>query len=89
VIFAAAYLLWAIQRILFQKLDKTENEGLADLSRRELLVLGPMLACIFWVGLYPAPFLRRIEPAARALITQVQGAAGAGAAGVQGASSAR
>ncbi|HWP39028.1 MAG TPA: NADH-quinone oxidoreductase subunit M [Gemmatimonadales bacterium] len=89
VIFAAAYLLWAIQRILFQKLDKKENEGLADLSRRELLVLGPMLACIFWVGLYPAPFLRRIEPAARALIAQVQASAGTGTAAVQGASNAR
>ncbi|MBI3982186.1 MAG: NADH-quinone oxidoreductase subunit M [Gemmatimonadetes bacterium] len=72
VIFAAAYLLWAIQRILFQKLDKKENEGLPDLSARELLVLGPMLACIVWVGVYPAPILRRIEPAAQALIMQVE-----------------
>ena len=72
VIFAAVYLLWAIQRVLFQKLDKPENAGLADLSARELAVLGPLLVCIVWVGVYPAPILRRVEPAARALITQVQ-----------------
>ena len=32
VIFAAAYLLWAIQRILFNPLDKPENEHIPDLN---------------------------------------------------------
>ena len=36
VIIAAAYLLWAIQRILFNPLDKPENEHMPDLNRREL-----------------------------------------------------
>ena len=39
VIFAAAYLLWAIQRILFNPLDKTENEHIPDLNWRELAIL--------------------------------------------------
>ena len=72
VIFAAAYLLWALQRIVYNKLDKPENEKLPDLSRRELLVLGPLLACIIWIGLYPAPILRRVEASAEALVTAVQ-----------------
>jgi NADH-quinone oxidoreductase subunit M len=77
VIFAAAYLLWAIQRILFQKVDNPENAKLPDLSLRELIVLAPLVACILWIGIYPAPILRRIEPSARALVTQVREAAGA------------
>jgi len=77
VIFAAAYLLWAIQRILFQQVDHPENATLPDLSPRELAVLAPLVACIFWIGIYPAPILRRIEPSARALVTQVREAAGA------------
>jgi NADH-quinone oxidoreductase subunit M len=77
VIFAAAYLLWAIQRILFQKVDNPANAKLPDLSPRELMVLAPLLACIVWIGVYPAPILRRIEPSARALVTQVREAAGA------------
>ncbi|MBI3081485.1 MAG: hypothetical protein HYY94_00955 [Gemmatimonadetes bacterium] len=76
-IFAAWYLLWAIQRLLFQKVDKPENAKLPDLSPRELAVLAPLLACIVWIGIYPAPILRRIEPSARALVTQVREAAGA------------
>jgi NADH-quinone oxidoreductase subunit M len=63
VIFAAAYLLWALQRMLFNRLDKPENEGLADLTGRELAVMAPLLVGIVWLGLYPAPVLHRMEAA--------------------------
>jgi NADH-quinone oxidoreductase subunit M len=72
VIFAAAYLLWALQRIIYNKLDKPENENLPDLSKREVLVLAPLLACILWIGLYPKPLLDRIDASTQQLITTVQ-----------------
>jgi NADH-quinone oxidoreductase subunit M len=72
VIIAAAYMLWALQRVLFNPLDKHENEKLTDLTPRELAVLIPLLACILWIGVYPKPFLTRMEPAARQLIEQVR-----------------
>jgi NADH-quinone oxidoreductase subunit M len=72
VIVAAAYLLWALQRVLFNPLDKPENEQLTDLTARELAVLVPLLACIVWIGVYPKPLLERMEPAARQLIEQVR-----------------
>jgi NADH-quinone oxidoreductase subunit M len=72
VIFAAAYLLWALQRIIYNKLDKRENADMADLSVREFVVLGPLLFCILWIGLFPAPFLRRVEASVDSLVTQVQ-----------------
>lgn len=65
VIFAAAYLLWALQRIIFNRLDRPENEKLTDLTRRELAILLPLLAGIVWMGLYPKPVLERMEPAAQ------------------------
>ena len=73
VIFAAAYLLWALQRIIFNRLDKPENEKLLDLTPRELVVLIPLLAGIVWMGLYPKPILQRLEPAARRYIEQTRG----------------
>ncbi len=76
VIFAAAYLLWALQRIIYNKLDKRENESLTDLSARELVVMGPLLLGILWMGLYPAPILRRIEPAAVRYIETLRGPLG-------------
>jgi NADH-quinone oxidoreductase subunit M len=73
VIFAAAYLLWALQRIIFNRLDRPENEKLADLTARELVVLLPLLAGIVWMGVYPKPVLQRLEPAARRYIEQTKG----------------
>jgi len=72
VIVAAMYLLPALQRILYNPLDKPENEGLPDLSPRELAVLVPLLACIVWIGVYPAPILRRMEPASKNLVQSVR-----------------
>ena len=73
VIFAAAYLLWAIQRILFNPLDKPENEHVADLNRRELLTMVPLVAAIIWLGVYPAPVLRRMQVSAERFVNVVQG----------------
>ncbi len=75
VIFAAAYLLWALQRMIFNRLDKPDNERLLDLTPRELVVLVPLLAGIVWLGLYPGPVLRRMEPASRRFVQTVQAAA--------------
>jgi NADH-quinone oxidoreductase subunit M len=76
VIFAAAYLLWALQRIIYNRLDKPENEGLTDLTPRELAVMAPLLAGIVWLGLFPGPVLRRIEPVALKYIEAVRGPLG-------------
>jgi NADH-quinone oxidoreductase subunit M len=72
VIFAAAYLLWAIQRILFNALDKPENLHIPDLNRRELALMTPLIACIIWLGVYPTPVLRRMEVAATRFVQQVE-----------------
>ena len=72
VVLAAAYLLWALQRIIYQKLEP-ENEKLSDLSLRELVVLVPLLIGIVWMGLYPNPVLRRLEPAATRYLERARG----------------
>jgi NADH-quinone oxidoreductase subunit M len=72
VIFAAVYLLWALQRILFNPLDKPANTHIPDLNRRELALLVPLVAAIIWLGVYPAPVLRRMEASSRLLINRVE-----------------
>ena len=72
VIFAAVYLLWAIQRILFNPLDKGDNVHLPDLNRRELALMLPFIAAIIWLGIYPAPVLRRMEGSAQLLVHRVE-----------------
>jgi NADH-quinone oxidoreductase subunit M len=80
VIFAAAYLLWALQRIVFNRLANEENARIPDLSPRELAVLLPLVAVILWMGLAPGPVLRRMEPAAARYVELSRPAAGGFAA---------
>jgi len=72
VIIAAAYLLWAVQRIVFNPLDKAENEHIPDLNRRELALMLPLIAAIVWLGVYPAPVLRKTEAAAERFVRLVE-----------------
>ncbi|MBN2226800.1 MAG: NADH-quinone oxidoreductase subunit M [candidate division Zixibacteria bacterium] len=71
VILAACYMLWMLQRVIFGKLTKPENEKLVDLNIRERLVLIPLIVLIFWIGIYPKPFFIRMEPAVKAILSMV------------------
>jgi NADH-quinone oxidoreductase subunit M len=79
VIFAAAYLLWAIQRILFNPMDKADNAHLTDLNRRELTIMGVLTVMILWLGIYPAPVLDRMEASANRFVQTVENGSSPGA----------
>jgi NADH-quinone oxidoreductase subunit M len=60
VILAAVYMLWMFQRVMFGKLDKT-NESLPDLNAREIVILLPILLFIVWIGVRPNFFLEPMK----------------------------
>lgn len=68
VVLAACYMLWMYQRVIFGKLTKPENEKMTDLTPREKFILIPIIVLIFLIGIYPKPFLDRIEPAVNQLV---------------------
>lgn len=72
VIFAAVYMLWMFQRVMFGEVTNAKNLGLKDLSAREILVLLPILVFVVWIGVYPNTFLKPMEPAVTNLIKQVE-----------------
>src|SRR5262249_13507193 len=61
VILGAVYMLWMFQKVMFGPLANPRNQTLSDLTFREKCVFAPVLALIFVMGLYPAPFLRRMD----------------------------
>jgi NADH-quinone oxidoreductase subunit M len=67
VILAAVYMLHAVLKMFWGPLDKPENQGLPDLTRREGIALAPLVLLIFWIGLYPKPVLSRMEAAVGAM----------------------
>lgn len=80
VILAAIYLLFMFERVFLGPLVHAENRSLVDLKPREVLLLLPLLILIFWIGLYPKPFLALINPSVEQLVALVQTAAAALAA---------
>jgi NADH-quinone oxidoreductase subunit M len=63
VILAAVYLLWAYQRVFHGPIEIEENRAVRDLSFREGLAVVPLVAAIVLMGVWPKPFLERMEPA--------------------------
>jgi NADH-quinone oxidoreductase subunit M len=61
VILAAGYMLWMVKRVFFGPLDNEKNKGLADLTGLEWGYLIPMVVLAFWMGIYPASFLRPMD----------------------------
>ncbi|MGO6906831.1 NADH-quinone oxidoreductase subunit M, partial [Rhizobium ruizarguesonis] len=55
VILSAAYALWLYRRVIFGALEKEKLKALLDLSRREQLILYPLVALTIFFGVYPAP----------------------------------
>ncbi len=76
VIWAAVYMLWMLQRVVFGKLDKTENAQLKDLDTRELGLIIPLIVLMFFMGVYPRVFLDRSKAAVEAVRTHGPKAAG-------------
>jgi NADH-quinone oxidoreductase subunit M len=71
VILAALYLLWAYQRVFHGEPDEA-NRSVRDLRFSEGLVMAPLVGLIVFMGVYPKPFLDRIEPAVTRLVHHVE-----------------
>jgi NADH-quinone oxidoreductase subunit M len=59
VIWAAVYMLWMLQRVVFGRIRNPENAKLKDLNGREIGLLVPLLVLMLLMGVYPRPFLER------------------------------
>ncbi len=71
IVLGAAYMLNLYQKTMFGKVENPKNERLFDLSHREFATFAPLLVLAVWMGLYPAPFLRRIETSVDHVIARV------------------
>ena len=75
VVLGAVYMLWMIQRVIFGPVEKDENRRLRDLVPREWGLLIPILIMMLWIGLYPKPFLNKMDASVRQLVERVTGEA--------------
>ncbi len=76
VIWAAVYMLWMLQRVLFGRVTNPANRRLPDLNWREIGLLLPLLALMLYMGAYPRPFLARSRASVEGVRARVVAAQG-------------
>lgn len=72
VILSAVYMLWMVRRVFFGPLRHEENRRLLDLSLREKVVAVALTIPMFWIGIYPASFLRPMDRSAHELLLTLE-----------------
>ena len=70
VILAAVYILWMLQRVVYGVPAQHVASKLYDLNWREIGTLAPLVVLVFWIGLYPKPFMDVMHASVEKLIHQ-------------------
>jgi NADH-quinone oxidoreductase subunit M len=68
VILSAAYALYLYRRIIFGVLEKPALMAIADLSRREIAILAPLVVLTLYYGVHPQPVIDASAASAEALV---------------------
>jgi NADH-quinone oxidoreductase subunit M len=69
-VLSAIYILWLYQRLMTGPVTDG-NERVRDLFPREVIVLAPLIALLFVLGIYPQPALNVINPAVGHTLTTI------------------
>ncbi len=72
VILGAAYMLWMFQRVMFGPLTSRANAALKDMNAREIAYMVPLAIAIIAMGVYPKPFLDRINPSVDVFLKRME-----------------
>jgi NADH-quinone oxidoreductase subunit M len=67
---SAAYLLRMYRNVALGPLTNTRLANIVDINGRELLAIVPLAVFIFWIGLYPLPFLEVMHMSVEHLLQQ-------------------
>ncbi len=71
VVLGAVYMLKMYERVMLGPIRHPENRGLRDLSFREWMAVAPLGIMAVVMGLFPQPFLERIEPSSARYISRM------------------
>lgn len=74
VIFSAAYALWLYRRVVYGALDKPVLQDIADLNRREIITLAPLVILVIYYGVQPGAILDSFAASTDALLKSYEAA---------------
>jgi NADH-quinone oxidoreductase subunit M len=70
-ILAAAYMLYLYWRVAFGSARTAEAAAMPDLEPREWLILAPIVAAVFWMGVYPESFMAPMRADVEVLLERI------------------
>jgi NADH-quinone oxidoreductase subunit M len=73
-ILSAPYMLWLYSRVLYGPLEKPGLRTMADLDRREIAILAPLVLLVIYYGVQPQPILDSFAASTDALVRGVAAA---------------
>jgi NADH-quinone oxidoreductase subunit M len=73
VILSAVYMLWMFQRVNYGEITNEKNRSLPDLTPREWALMIPTIAMAIVMGVFPAVFLRPMEPSVKRTVERITG----------------
>lgn len=73
VILGAVYMLTLYLKTMYGNLDEAKNGDLTDVNRTELALFIPLVLLVIFMGVYPQPFLRVMEPSVESYIHAIEG----------------
>lgn len=68
VVLSVIYMLRWMQKVYFE-MPSPRHALWHDMTTKELLIAMPLIAVILWIGIYPAPLLNQIKPAAEKIVS--------------------
>jgi len=72
IIIGSVYMLALFKKSFFGPVTNEKNKNLADLDKRELTALIPLVLIVIWLGVYPKPVLEPIDNSCKALLVQME-----------------
>lgn len=71
IVLGAAYMLWLYQRTMFGEVSE-DTRDMPDMTVREIGYLLPLVILMFWIGLYPKPYLELMQPTVDHYVVHLQ-----------------
>jgi NADH-quinone oxidoreductase subunit M len=72
IILGAAYMLYLYRRVVFGESKNADAAAMADVSKREMLILVPIASAVLWMGIYPESFMRPMRADVGTLLARIE-----------------
>jgi NADH-quinone oxidoreductase subunit M len=72
IILGAAYMLYLYARMIYGKAAGDDTLAMPDLNKREIAIFVPIVAAVFWMGIYPESFLKPMRRDVGAIVARIE-----------------